>query len=118
MLLRDALPRFYAEALAAIATRPDDELATVGRETLLSQFEKLALVEPVDPTSGSFHVTSEGRQERRDYSSSFDFDIPSGNAIDDLDSDLQIVSFEPISPEASADRRAQLAQLASRRREP
>lgn len=107
MLLRTALPRFYAEATAAIAAMPDDEIpdgTTCG--ALLAQFEALRIVS--SDASGSFRVDTPQRSKPRGYAFSMSFDIPSGNVIADLDLDLRIFGFEPICASAMADIRAQL----------
>jgi hypothetical protein len=113
MLLRDALPRFYAEATAAIAAMPDDELEDVSRAALLAQFDVLVLIEHerCHPSCGSFRVTAPGRLASRGYRFSFDFDIPSGNVVADLDNDLQILAFEPISIAAIDDLRGRVDHL-------
>jgi hypothetical protein len=110
MLLRDALPRFYAEATAAIAAKPDDEMpAGVSRGALIAQFDTLVLISPYGSEfrCGSFRVTAPGRRDQ-EYVFSFPFDIPSGNVVADLDRSFQITSFEPISERAIDDLQAQL----------
>ena len=114
MLLRDALPRFYAEATAAIAAKPDDEIPEgVSRSALLAQFDTLILAGPCGAADrcGSFRVTAAGRFLDQGYAFSFDFDIPSGNVIADLDGNLQITGFEPISVPAMHDLQSQLDSI-------
>jgi hypothetical protein len=114
MFLREALPRFYSEAVAAIAAKPDDELPSgLSRNALLAQFKTLIVIEPRTAGSGcgSFSVTAAARPPDRGYAFSFDFDIPSGNVIADLDRDLQITRFEPVSAAAMHDIQSQLDSI-------
>jgi len=109
-LLRDALPRFCAEASAAIAAKPADEMDGVPPSVLLAQFDTLVLTRwPADADrGGTFSVTVPGRLERR-YSFSIPFDIPSGIVLADLDQSHQITAFEPIDAGVLQDLRSQLA---------
>lgn len=120
MLLRDALPRFHAEATAAIAAKPDDEMPQgVSRSALLAQVDTLVLTAPVGSPGrpGSFQVNTPGRPAGQDYAFSFDFCIPSGSVIADLDENLRIAAFEPISMSAMQDLERQLAAISSLARE-
>src|SRR6478609_4701714 len=96
-LLRDALPRFCAEASAAIVAKPADEMGGVLPSVLLAQFDTLVLSRwPADADrGGKFCVTVPRRVEQR-YSFSIPFDIPSGIVLADLDQGYQIIAFEPI----------------------
>jgi hypothetical protein len=117
MLLRDTLPRFYAEAVAAIMSKPDDEFPdSVSRDALLTQFESLIIAElcGAGDRCGSFRVTAAGRPPSHGYGLSFDFDIPSGNVILDLDRELHIDGFEPIIVAAQHDIQSQLDSISSR----
>jgi hypothetical protein len=114
MLLREALPRFHAEATAAIAAKPDDKIPEgVSRSALLAQFDTLILTGPCGAADrcGSFRVITPGRLVDQEYAFSFDFDIPSGNVIADLDRNLRITGFEPISIPARPDLQSQLDSI-------
>ena len=114
MLLREALPRFHAEAIAAVAAKPDDEIPEgVSRSVLLAQFDTLILTGPCDAADrcGSFRVTTPGSLIDQEYAFSFDFDIPSGNVIADLDRNQRITGFEPISIPAMHDLQSQLDSI-------
>jgi len=114
MLLREALPRFHAEATAAIAAKPDNEIPEgVSRSALLAQLDTVILTGPCGAAHrcGSFRVTAPGRLVAQGYAFSFDFDIPSGNVIADLGRSLQITGFEPISIPAMHDLQSQMDSI-------
>lgn len=114
MLLREALPRFHAEATAAIAAKPDGEIPEgVSRSGLLAQFDTLILTGPCGAADrcGSFRVTTPGHLVDQGYAFSFDFDIPSGSVVADLDRNLRITGFEPISTPAMHDLQSQLESI-------
>ncbi len=119
MLLRDALPRFHAEALAAIAARPEEDISErTSRKALVAQFATFIFVDECDCMDegrcGSFRVSTPGCEPDRGYDCSFDFYIPSGRVLAHLDRDLRIFSFEPMSAAAMRDLETQLASLAHR----
>lgn len=119
MLLRDTLPRFHAETMAAIAVLPDDELPKgVSRQALLAQLNALTFTRSCDCKwrCGAFRVSAPGRVGDHDYAFSLAFFIPSGSVSADLDRNLQIVGFEPISAAAIDDLQAQLDSLEKKRR--
>ncbi|HEY7373927.1 MAG TPA: hypothetical protein VIF57_17335 [Polyangia bacterium] len=114
MLLREALPRFHAEATAAIAAKPDDDIPEgVSRSALLAQLDTLVVSGPCGASDryGSFRANPAGRIVNQGYAFSFDFDIPSGNVVADLDRNLRITGFEPVSVPAMRDLQSQLDSI-------